>query len=188
MMTMSLRAATREDADSLAALVNLSGEGLPAALWARQADHGQTPFEFGALRLAGDETALSWRNATVATVGGQIAGLLITDELSQAPADISSETHPILRPLIRLENMARGTRTLAVLAVYPQFQRMGLGTSLLQRAEMGAGPEGLSIIVTDTNAAAGAFLSRHGFKVASDLPLVRADWDTPANTWFLMRK
>ncbi len=187
-MTICLRAATRDDAGDMAALVNMAGEGLPVALWARQADHGQDPLDFGAARLAADKGAMSWRNATVATINGQIAGLLITDELADTDAEVSSDTHPIVRPLIRLENMARSTRTLAALAVFEPFRRKGIASKLLQRAEMGAGPAGMSAIVTDLNTDASAFLARHGFAHAADLPLVHADWNTPSAAWVLMRK
>ncbi len=187
-MSMSLRAATRDDVSQMAALVDMSGEGLPRALWARQADHGQDPLDFGAQRIAGDEGALSWRHATIATIDDEIAGLLITDELAATPAEMSSDTHPIVRPLIRLENMARSTRTLAALAVFEPHRRKGVATALLQRAEMGTGPEGMSAIVTDLNAAGSAFLAKNGYVHAADLPLVHADWETPSNAWVLMRK
>ncbi len=187
-MTICLRAATRDDAGDMARLVNMSGEGLPHALWARQAEYGQDPIAFGAERLANDDGAMSWRNATVATIEGQTAGLLITDELAETDAELSSDTHPIVRPLIRLENMARSTRTLAALAVFEPFRRKGVASKLLQRAEMGAGPNGMSAIVTDLNDAAAAFLARHGFAHTADLPLVHADWDTPSAAWVLMRK
>lgn len=188
MMNVHLRAATREEALDIAALVDLAGEGMHRALWAGRADYGQDPIMVGISLVEANTGPLSWTNATLAEVDGEIAGLVITDQLAAQPVEISSDTSPILRPLIRLENKARQSRTIVSLVTAPKFRRQGVGSALLARAEAGQGPFGMSAIVGDQNAAAQAFLRYRGYRNAAELPLIHAGWNTANSAWFLMRK
>lgn len=66
------RPATPDDADALAQLVNLAGEGLPLHLWERMAAPGQSPWDVGRARARRDTGGFSWRNATVREAKGRV--------------------------------------------------------------------------------------------------------------------
>ena len=187
-MTIKLRAANSADATNIATLVNLAGEGLPNSLWSAQADYGQDPISVGRNRALGDSGVLSWRTATIAEYNGHTAGVLITYETPEEPEMVDSTTHPLFRPLIRLENQAPRTRYINALATFPQFQKHGIGRTLLQEAERNPGPHGMSAIVANGNTTARKFYVHMGFKESSRLPIVRADWKTDSTEWILLRK
>lgn len=71
---LSLRAARREDATHMAALIAIAGEGIPELIWRDLAQPGQPPLEVGSQRAARDSGSFSYRNALIAEVGGRVAG------------------------------------------------------------------------------------------------------------------
>jgi len=189
-MTITLRAATPADATHMAALVNLAGGGLPASVWAAKANYGQDPLDYGrneALR-EDDDAPMSYLRAEIAEIGGAVAGLLISYERPADPVVIDSGTHPLYRPLIRLENMAPRTRYINVLATFPHLQRRGVARALVTACEATPGPEGLSMIVTNSNVSALGFANSLGYAESARLPLIRANWQTDSTEWLLMRK
>ena len=187
-MSVHLRPATRDDAGHMAALANIAGAGIPDTLWARRCRYGQSPRDYGAERAASTDGTFSWRNAMMAELHGEVAGMVITQPLGAAPTALESDTHPILRPMIRLENEALQTREVNMLATYPALRRHGVGTALLETAEQSPGKAGMSILVTDGNAPARAFAAHHGYRESHSLPLVRGDWQTDDANWILLRK
>ncbi len=187
-MTICLRPATRADAQDIAAFADVSSDGLISTLWARKTDLSQSPLEYGCAQVSQDEGSLSWRHATLAVDGDRVVGVVMTDQLAHHPAEITSETHPILRPLIRLENEARDTRTISALAVMPDVRRQGVARALLGAAEDGVGAAGMSVILADQNASALQFFARQGYETRATLPMVKADWETQSSAWNLLRK
>jgi len=125
------RPATTDDADVLAELVNYAGEGMPFFLWNQLAGAAQTAWDVGRRRAARDEGSFSYRNATMIEYDGQCAGCLIGYEIPDNPAPIPDDMPTMFVPLQELENLAPDTWYINVLAVRPQFRRLGLGTKLL---------------------------------------------------------
>lgn len=54
-MRPTIRQATIEDSDTLAELMNIAGEGIPAYLWASMAAPDEDTMAFGARRVARTE-------------------------------------------------------------------------------------------------------------------------------------
>jgi len=141
-MALTLRPATPEDAEIIARLANIAGEGFPAAIWGSAADHGQTAFDVGAEKAAHDTGVFSYKHATIAEVDGDIAGLAISYINGDTPEVISEQTHPMFRPMIKLENEALETRYVSMLATFPVYRKAGVAQALLDAEETRPGPRG----------------------------------------------
>lgn len=186
------RAATPDDAAHLAEFINMAGEGLPLYLWTKMADTGEEPWAVGRQRAQRTEGGFSYKNAVVMEADGRVAAGLISYKLPDEPAPIDYDTMPAMFvPLQELENMAPGTWYLNVLATYPEFRGQGLGTRLLAVAEQlaaAAGAKGLSLIVFDSNIDARRLYERLGYREVGQRPIVKEDWDCPADNSVLLVK
>jgi len=133
----SFRPATKTDAAVLAVLVDIAGEGMPSFMWSTLGAVGQSVLEFGRERARRDTGGFSFKNATVAEIGGEIAACLVGYRLDD-PNDLDgslAETPEIVRPLVRLEAKVSGSWYVNVLATFPEFRRHGIGGELLAIAE-----------------------------------------------------
>jgi ribosomal protein S18 acetylase RimI-like enzyme len=185
---VALRPATRGDAADLARLVDLASEGLSSYLWARMAEPGETAHDVGRRRAARDDGGFSWRNATLAEMGGRVAGGLVAYRLGDAPAPLD-DLPALFRPMQALENAAPGTYYVNVLATYPAFRRRGVAGRLLDAAAAAAqGSAGLSLIVADANVEARRLYDRFGFRETARAPLVPDGWQTRSTAWLLLQR
>jgi ribosomal protein S18 acetylase RimI-like enzyme len=94
-------------------------------------------------------------------------------------------------PLQELENLAPRTWYINVLAVRPEFRRLGLGTKLLVLANDTAktlGMPGLSVIVSDVNRGARQLYERCGFSESGTRPMVKENWQNEGKSWVLLTK
>ena len=183
-----LRPARPEDAGEMARLADMAGEGLPSHLWAGLAAPGEGAFEVGARRAARGDGAFSWRNATIAEVGGATAGLALDYRLPEAPEPLDA-LPPLARPLQALENRVAGAHYVNMLAVHPRFRRLGVAARLMAAAaERGAPAPELALIVSDGNAGARAFYAAQGFTERAREALVPETWETSNRAWILLVK
>jgi ribosomal protein S18 acetylase RimI-like enzyme len=190
--TIGVRAARPDDAAALADLINFAGEGLPLYLWERLAQPGETAWEVGRRRACREEGSFSYRNAVIAQYGDDVAGSLITYRIADQPTAIDpAEVPAMFVPLLELENLALGTWYVNVLAVYPRFRNLGIGTRLLEVAGQqakDAGCRGESIIVSDANPGASRLYERCGFRHRAVRPMVKDDWVNPGRNWVLLTR
>ena len=188
-MTIHLRAATRADAADIAALMNMAGEGLPMSLWQRQAGYGEDPMQVGVRDAAAGRGIFFDRAAIrIAEVDGEVAGLLISSVIGSEPRMLQIDTHPVMRPILKLTNRAPAARLVQALAVYPQHRRRGIASRLMEEAEAAAGLGGLVKIVGDANELGRGFLDDRGYALSERAPMIRADWDTANSAWMLMQR
>lgn len=161
----SLRAATPADAAAFAVLHGMATDGVAKYVWSKHGDPACSPLQVGESRFAASDGRLSHRNATVATFGGQVAGLLLA---APAAANSHAEPDPVLRPYAELT--APGSYYVASLAVMPSFQGRGLGGRLLATAREQAfalGFERLSLLCAEENTPALRLYQRFGFREAA---------------------
>ena len=183
-----VRPARPDDAVDLARLVDTAAEGLASRFWAGMAGPGETALDVGMRRAAGEEGAFSWRNASLAELGGGVAGALVAYRIGRAPRPLD-DLPPVFRPLQALENLALGTHYVNVLATYPEFRRRGVGSRLLAEAELQArGARGLSLIVADRNFAARRLYAAFGFVETARELMVKEGWSCASDAWVLMVK
>jgi ribosomal protein S18 acetylase RimI-like enzyme len=170
-----LRRATRRDARTLAELSDIAGHGIPGYLWSQSAKEGQPPVEVGVERILREEANFSYRNAVVAEVEGSVAALMLACPLPEHSDVNLDEVPDLLRPLEELEQKVPGTFYINILATYPEFRGLGLGTKLLEAAPAlasGAGCSELSLEVFEQNQGAVRLYERHGYREIARLPAV----------------
>ncbi len=185
-----LRLATQADAADLAELVNIAGEGLPFYLWAKMAGKGETPWDVGRARAIRESGAFSYRNAVVREDHGSVAAVLIGYPLEDEPAltDYTSMP-PMFVPMQELEDLARGTWYVNVLATRPEFRGRGYGTVLLANAErlaVATRKRGMSLIVADANLGARRLYERCGYREFATRPIIKNGWQSAAASWVLL--
>ena len=188
MTDLALRPATPEDADLLARVVDMAGEGLARVIWAEMGGPDVDAWEIGRQRVRRDTGSFSWRNACVAERDGRALGAIVTYIIEADPEPLGSDLPAMFRPLLELEALAPATRYINAVAVLPEARRQGVAQALMQTALRAPGPAGLSLITTDTNAAARALYDALGFAETARRPIVPGRWRTPARDWVLMTR
>lgn len=187
-----VRAATRQDAAALAALVNMAGEGLPLYVWAGMAGPGHSPWDVGRARAQREEGAFSYRNATVREVDGRVVACLMGYPLASAPEPVDyASLPPLFVPLQQLEDLAPDSWYVNVLATDPEHRGKGHGALLLEVAESHArasARHALSLIVADANAGARRLYERRGYRERARRPMIKERWQHPGRDWVLLLK
>jgi ribosomal protein S18 acetylase RimI-like enzyme len=188
----TFRPATKADAAALAVLVDIAGEGMPAYMWSTLKVPEQSVLEFGRERARRDTGGFSYKNATVAEVGDEIAACLVGYRLDD-PYDsgLLADTPEIVRPLVRLEAKAPGSWYVNVLATFPEFRRRGIASELLAIAESKgreAGAPALSVIVGSWNDGAGRLYRSAGYLGLASEPAILFPGCPHAGDWVLLTK
>ncbi len=165
-----LRCATVEDARAIAELVAIAGEGIPISVWRDEAEDGGDPLSVGAARAARPDSMFSYRSATLAEYGGQVAGMMLGFRVDQPTghdwAELAAMPSP-LRPMVELEYQVPGAFYINALAVFERFRDLGVGTRLLQAAASRATALGCTRLahqVLSSNRAAVRLYERNGFR------------------------
>lgn len=189
---VEIRPARKGDAATMAALVDIAGEGMPAYFWSQMKAPGQSLLEFGRSRAVRDTGAFSWRNGSVAEVEGEVAALLVDYPLDD-PYVIGdlTEMPDFIRPLVHLEARAPGSWYVNVLAAFPEFRGAGLGAALLSLSEKrgrAAKARTMSLIVAGENSGAMRLYSRTGYREEAREPVVEFPGCPHGGDWVLMTK
>lgn len=189
---VKIREARKVDAAALAELVNFAGEGLPLYLWRHMDGAGEDPWEIGRERAARDSGGFSYRNSVVAEVDGNIAGALLGYPVAAEPEPIDpASVPPMFVPLLELENLAAGTWYVNAVATFPDARGLGVGSRLMEWAELRAkalGLGGTSLIVSDANRGARRLYERLGYEEVACRPMVKEQWRNAGYNWVLMIK
>ena len=187
-MTFQLRAATPQDARHMASLVDLASEGLANSIWCGMKKPNEAAIDVGTRLALRDNADFSWRNAKVAEVDGEVAGMLLINNPRHEPEPIDSVLHPSLRPIAKLKNMALGTKFLGVVATYEKFRGHGVAQHLFKSVETDPEKVGMSMIILDGNKKMLEYCLKLGFRDVAQVPLIKVNWDTDNTTWHLLRK
>lgn len=167
-----LRQAQISDAEYLAKLINLAGEGVPNWLWTRACFEGQTPLQIGIERAKRTSGGFSYTNALVATPADTPVGMVLSYPITEAPTDDPNDLPAPIAPFVELEKRSVGTWYINALAVFSEAQNQGYGTHLLSAAQdlaRAAGYNRMSIQVYEQNTGAVRLYERLGYqRVASD--------------------
>lgn len=170
--TPLIRQANASDAESLAKLINLAGEGIPNWLWTRACFEGQTPLEIGIERAKRKSGGFSYTNALVAEPYGYPGGMVLSYPITEAPTENPDDLPAPIAPFVALEKLSVNTWFINALAVFAEGQNRGVGSQLLAAAENLACTNGfdkMSIQVYSQNTGAVRLYTRHGYKqIASD--------------------
>lgn len=190
---MNIRPAQVEDCLAIAELALIAGDGIPGHFWADTRLPGQNLAQAGALLAKSVTANFSYRNAHLARIDGEIAGMLLAYRL---PAAAENNEDPVdfpefVRPLIELEQCVPGSYYLNMLATYPQYRGQGVGSALMtqiERLALAAGSELISIEVFDSNHEALKLYQRLGYSVIESRPIIASDYLAACNVLLLTRQ
>ncbi len=170
----AIRQAEITDADALAKLINLAGEGIPNWLWTRACVEGQHPMEIGIQRARRASGGFSYTNALVADLDGAPAGMVVSYAITEAPTDDPDDLPAPIAPFVALEKLSVYTWYINALAVFAERRNEGIGAQLLSAAENLARANGfnvMSIQVYSQNSGAVRLYDRLGYKLAASEPV-----------------
>ena len=173
---MEIREATKADSRAIAELALMAGEGIPGYFWAGAAAPGEDILDVGARNASSDTENFSWRNTRLAVVDDGIAGMILAYRLPEPEdADDVNDYPAFLRPLIELEQLVPGSFYINMLATYPEYRGLGIGTGLMGIVDAWAREAGCdlaSIQVFEENAGALRLYRRLGYRERARRPAV----------------
>ncbi len=193
MHSIHIRRATKQDASELVCLIDCAGYGMPLYVWDTIIDGESSVLEVGRKRAMREEGSFSYKNAWVAEMDGNVAGILVGYRLDdEIELDEDDKIPTVFRPLIELESEAPGTWYVNVLAVHDEYRGKGIGQKLLDQAEICAkstNADGLSLIFESANTGARKLYEREGYRVTASRKRVPFGKDrTGSPEWILMKK
>jgi len=184
-MTPHLRPATKEDAATIVALMDMASYGMAWALWAALAPAGSDVTAFAIARAQRETGGFSYRNTRILMLADTPAAMLMCWPLPPAPLP-ETDLPATAQPLVELENLApRGALYINALAIFPAFRRQGLARFLL--AQAGQGPQAL--ITGSDNRPALALYRSAGFTETARRP-AKGDpiWQPDFPDWLLLTR
>jgi len=166
---MHIRKAVKSDVKDIARLALIAGEGIPAYFWAQSAAAGQQLEDVGASNLLSENNNFSYRNVHVAVIDDNVAAMILAYRLPDADnAEDLDELPEFIRPLVELEQCVPSSFYINMIATYPQYRNMSIGTKLMgivDKAAKDAGCTLSSIEVFDQNEGALRLYQQLGYEI-----------------------
>ncbi len=164
MTEFDYRPATRADSRAIAALFQISSDGVADYIWTLLARPGESLLDVGERRYARDGVDFSFENCLVATHHERVVGMLHSFAMASHDDDQDENPDPILRPYAELE--VPGSLYISGVATLDSVRGRGIGTVFLERAVERARTmnlDKLSLIVFEQNQGAKRLYERHGY-------------------------
>jgi len=156
------------------------------------AEGGETPLQIGQQRAAREQGGFSYRNAQVAEVDGEVAGMVLGyRQPDPYDSDGIEELPVVVRPLVELESLAPGSWYLNGIATLEEYRGRGIGSALLQAAEAVArqsSAKAISLIVAAENSGAKRLYERNGYRPQGQRPLEPWPGCEYSGDWLLLVK
>lgn len=186
---MKIRQATINDCRSIAELALIAGDGIPAWFWELSRENGQQLLDVGIQNLKSETENFSYRNVHVAEMDNSVAGMILAYRLPEKEnADKIEDFPEFIRPVIELEQCVPGSFYINMLATYPKYRNISVGTSLMKivddLAEQ-ASSDFISVQVFEQNARAVRLYKRLGYEIVETRPVVEHE-SHPYNTNVLL--
>jgi len=177
-MDVVLRPAKEADIPDLTHLFIIAADGIVDALY-----HDLVPgvpteklFEW---RFSQAGSVKSYEYCWIAQQGPRAIGMVHAfpiDGLAKAPSDprLTADRLAVLAPIAELDEKARGSYYINVVAVYPDCRSGGIGSRLLARAMSDAQQQGFaeaSLVVFEQNSGAVSLYRRLGFEIVARSPV-----------------
>ncbi|WP_422369982.1 GNAT family N-acetyltransferase [Hoeflea sp.] len=186
---MHIRPATRADSADLAILDDVASSGLAAWLWSGAVARGEasSALERGRQRFAAGEGEISWRNASIAEVDGDVAGMSVSYPLSTV-GEAADAPNAVLKPLYELLSVIRGHRYIDALAVYNRHRGRGIGRGLMRHELDRSEGAIVSLITEDDNKAALGLYRALGFTEVARRPCTKFSPKQTTREWVLLTR
>lgn len=186
---MHIRPATRADSADLAILDDIASSGLASWLWSGAFACGEagTALEHGRQKFAAGEGDISWRNASIAEVDGDVAGMSVSYPLAIV-TEPDEAPNAVLKPLYELLTVIKGHRYIDALAVYNRHRGRGIGRGLM-RHEIGRSKGAtVSLITEDDNETALGLYRALGFTELARRPCNKFSPKQTTREWVLLTR
>jgi len=173
---LTFRPARESDCDKIAALYQISSDGVADYIWKTLAQPGEDLLEVGRRRYARRDTNFSFENCTIVecSQGGEgVSGRGVIETVAMLVAfpmhvdPLYEESDPVLRPYSELEE--DDSYYVCGVAVKDAWRGRGIGSQLMEQVEADCRDKGfdkLSLLVFDQNRGARSLYDRLGYKVA----------------------
>ena len=186
---VTIRPAERNEAAELAVLVDIASHGFAAWLWsgAVLAGAADTAFERGRNKLRDDVGPGHWRDAVVADVEDEIAGVSIGYGIDASAVEAEAR-HAAIEPLLALQRQVVGHWFIDSLGVYRHRRGRGIGRRLLAHEIARAGSAPVSLITESHNDAAQALYRKNGFEEAARVEAVPLFEGSRKHDWVLFTR
>lgn len=161
---LAIRPAIKSDCREIAALYNISSDGVAEYIWTKMAGPGEDLLDVGQRRYEQEDSVFSYRNVTLAEIEGKTAGMIIAFPMEIDEGHVESD--PVLAPYSKLEEP--DSYYICGMAVFPEYRGRGIGKQFLKLAEQRARQLGLtklSLIVFEENTGAKRLYDRHDYFV-----------------------
>lgn len=171
---VKIRPARATDAEDLARLIDIAGEGIPNWLWQKSATGTETALDVGIARARRMTGGFSYRNALVAEDERGVLGMVLSYAIDSASEDDPDDLPAPIAPFVALEAKSIGTWYVNALAVRAGNRGEGIGTALMQEVEAQAralGYRRFSIQVYGQNQGAVKLYHRMGFQEVARAPV-----------------
>ena len=188
---LTFRNATPADASDLAILFDAASRRIVAWAWSAMAAPSQSWFEVGRDRIRNVPESPSHHSRwQVAELDGATIGAFFGFSLPD-PYEVLdiAELDPVFLPLVRLEEVAKGSWLLQAVAVFPEWRGQGHGRTLIEGACDAARAAGHARIVLQVESPnTGAICAYHacGFAEWTRLPYVPFPGSDDSGDWVLM--
>lgn len=173
---MEIREATIDDCRSIAELALIASDGIPAYLWEQSRKNGQQLLDVGIQSLKSETEKFSYRNVHVAEVDNVVAGMILAYRLpDKEDADSIGDYPEFLQPVIELEQCVPGSFYINMLATYPKYRNISIGTSLMGIVDdlaENANSELISVQVFEQNVRAVRLYKRLGYNTVETRPVI----------------
>ncbi|KQW75476.1 acetyltransferase [Ensifer sp. Root142] len=186
---VTIRPAERNEAAELAVLVDIASQGFAAWLWSGAVLGGatDTAFERGRNKLREDVGPGNWRDAVVADLDDEIAGVSIGYGIDASVAEIEAK-HAVLEPLLALQRPVVGHWFIDSLGVYRHRRGRGIGRRLLAHEIARAGSAPVSLITESHNDRAQTLYRANGFEEAARTEAVPLFEGSRKHDWVLFTR
>ena len=184
-----VRRATTADVADIVVLFDIGARSLASYLWGLETGSGQSALEVARAEVLRESSGINLSRAWIAELDRQVAGLLMGYPYAET-VDVTPLPPP-LRPIVELENQTKGYWLINMLAVYPEFRGLGVGSRLLAKAEeqgRKVASSGIALIVDSFNEGAYRLYKRQGFRGADKMPVVPFPNHPDGGEFLLMKK
>lgn len=169
-----ITSATPDDAQDLAKLIDIAGEGIPSWIWRKSCAPAQTPLEIGMQRARRPFGGFSYTNAKLVIDAHSVRAMVLSYAIDVMPEEGDGELPEPIAPFVELERHSVGTWYVNALAAYPGARNQGLGSRLLTETEHDARTNGFGVItiqVFEQNHGALRLYLRHGYEIRDRRPV-----------------
>lgn len=171
---INIEPASVRDAENLAKLIDIAGEGIPAWLWSEYATQTQSALQIGTERARRESGGFSYRNAQVARAEPDMFGMVLSYPIDEAPEGSPDNLPAPIAPFVALEHHSVGTWYINALAVFPGYRACGIGSALLHATEtqaQEAGYQHMTIQVYAQNTGAVRLYAKLGYSEVARAPV-----------------